>query len=127
MKLTNLGTSIISLVLPDKNGKLDDVVLGYDSMDDYLKDSSYFGVIFRRVANRIGGAQFTLNGNLYKLVANGGNNTLNGGSKGFVWRVSSYMQGQVPRIIFTYRIALMVNKDFLVTSRVTVSCTLIGH
>ncbi|XP_028806449.1 aldose 1-epimerase-like [Neltuma alba] len=107
LKVSNWGASIISLVLPDKNGKLGDVVLGYDSIKDYFNDSTYFGATVGRVANRIGGAQFTLNGLHYKLVANEGNNTLHGGSRGFsdvAWKVRSYQkEGHHPHIVFTYR------------------------
>ncbi|KAL3525954.1 hypothetical protein ACH5RR_014326 [Cinchona calisaya] len=82
MKLTNFGARIISLVIPDKNGKPTDIVLGYDCVEDYLNDKTYFGAIVGRVANRIGGAQFTLNGSHYKLDANENQNTLHGGRKG---------------------------------------------
>lgn len=93
LKVTNFGARIISVVLPDKNGKLGDVVLGYDSLTTYMNDSSNFGAIVGRVANRIGGAQFTLNGKRYKLDANDNNNTLHGGSKGFsqrIWKIKKY-------------------------------------
>ncbi|XP_047158897.1 galactose mutarotase-like [Vigna umbellata] len=106
LKVTNWGASIVSLFLPDKNGKLGDVVLGYDSLKDYTNDTTYFGATVGRVANRIGGAQFTLNGIHYKLVANEGNNTLHGGSRGFsdvLWKVERYQkEGPSPRITFSY-------------------------
>ncbi|XP_052189765.1 uncharacterized protein LOC127799609 [Diospyros lotus] len=106
VKLTNWGASIISLFLPDKHGKLADVVLGYDSVQEYMNDTAYFGATVGRVANRIGGAQFTLNGTRYKLVANEKNNTLHGGSRGFsdvVWEVKSHhRQAHSPRVTFTY-------------------------
>ncbi|KAA8548001.1 hypothetical protein F0562_004430 [Nyssa sinensis] len=107
LKFTNWGASIISVVLPDKNGKLGDIVLGYDSVNDYMNDSTYFGAIVGRVANRIGGAQFTLNGTQYKLDANEGKNMLHGGSRGFsdvVWKVRKHhKEGKSPRITFRYR------------------------
>ncbi|KAK9272789.1 hypothetical protein L1049_003166 [Liquidambar formosana] len=107
VKFTNWGATITSLLVPDKYGKLADVVLGYDSVKGYMNDTSYFGSIVGRVANRIGGAQFTLNGIHYKLVANEGKNMLHGGTRGFsdvVWKVSKYHnEGQTPRIVFTYR------------------------
>ena len=78
VKITNYGATIISVLLPDKHGKIGDVVLGYDTIKEYENDTSSFGAIVGRVANRIGGAQFTLNGTLYKLIANDGNNTLHG-------------------------------------------------
>lgn len=102
-QFTNYGATMLSLVLPDKNGKLDDVVLGFDSLKGYKNDTTYFGAVVGRVANRIAGAQFTLNGTAYKLVANDGNNTLHGGSKGFadvVWRVHSY--DTESHVTFTY-------------------------
>ncbi|GMP30514.1 hypothetical protein CsSME_00005149 [Camellia sinensis var. sinensis] len=106
LKLTNWGATIVSLVLPDKHGKLADVVLGYDSIKDYMNDTTYFGATVGRVANRIGGAQFTLNGTHYKLVANEGKNMLHGGSIGFsdvVWKVKNYHdEGHSPYITFSY-------------------------
>ncbi|CAJ1828544.1 unnamed protein product [Sphenostylis stenocarpa] len=106
LKVTNWGASILSLLLPDRNGKLGDVVLGYDSVKDYTNDSTYFGATVGRVANRIGGAQFTLNGTHYKLVANEGNNTLHGGARGFsdvLWKVERYQnEGPNPSITFSY-------------------------
>ncbi|XP_059642696.1 uncharacterized protein LOC132284602 isoform X2 [Cornus florida] len=78
LKLTNWGASIISLLFPDKNGKLTDIVLGYDSVKEYMNDTTYFGATVGRVANRIAGAKFTLNGTVYKLVANEKKNTLHG-------------------------------------------------
>ncbi|OIV90279.1 hypothetical protein TanjilG_08316 [Lupinus angustifolius] len=106
LKVTNWGATLVSLVLPDKNGKLGDIVLGYESLKDYINDTTYFGATVGRVANRIGGAQFTLNGTHYKLIANEGNNTLHGGPKGFthaLWKVVRYQrEGDRPRITFSY-------------------------
>ncbi|XP_059642695.1 uncharacterized protein LOC132284602 isoform X1 [Cornus florida] len=106
LKLTNWGASIISLLFPDKNGKLTDIVLGYDSVKEYMNDTTYFGATVGRVANRIAGAKFTLNGTVYKLVANEKKNTLHGGLIGFsdvVWNVKKHKKdGKHPHIIFTY-------------------------
>ncbi|KAJ8546069.1 hypothetical protein K7X08_018652 [Anisodus acutangulus] len=106
IKVTNYGATIISVFLPDKNGKVGDVVLGYDTINEYKNDTSYFGAALGRVANRIGGAQFTLNGTHYKLVANEGVNMLHGGLKGFskvVWKVSKFViDGPCPYITLTY-------------------------
>ncbi|XP_010503389.1 PREDICTED: aldose 1-epimerase [Camelina sativa] len=91
---TNYGAVMTSLLLPDRHGKQDDVVLGFDSLDSYKNDTTYFGAIVGRVANRIGGAQFKLNGQLYKTSPNDGYNTLHGGTKGFsdvIWSVQSYV------------------------------------
>lgn len=108
-KFTNWGATLISLVLPDKHGNLGDVVLGYDHIKDYMNDTVYFGAIVGRVANRIGNAQFKLNGVVYKTVANEGHNTLHGGKKGFsdvVWKVIRHKnKGDTPYIVFGYRSA----------------------
>ncbi|WP_423146053.1 aldose epimerase family protein [Rubrolithibacter danxiaensis] len=87
--ITNYGGRIVQLMVPDKNGKITDVVLGYQKLDGYRKEHEpYFGALIGRYGNRIGNAQFTLNGKLYKLPANDGPNTLHGGISGFnakVW------------------------------------------
>ncbi|KAK1373355.1 Aldose 1-epimerase [Heracleum sosnowskyi] len=93
IKVTNYGATVLSVMIPDKNGKIDDVVLGFDSVEDYSNDTTYFGALVGRVANRIGNARFTLNGVLYKLSANDGNNTLHGGKNGFsekIWTVEDH-------------------------------------
>ncbi|XP_008453190.2 uncharacterized protein LOC103493981 [Cucumis melo] len=103
IKLTNYGATILSLILPDKNGKWDDVVLSFPSVDDFRNDTTYFGNIVGRVANRIGGAQFGINGVFYKLTPNDGRNLLHGGKKGFgdvIWKVESYVKDS--HITFTY-------------------------
>ncbi|XP_010550628.1 PREDICTED: aldose 1-epimerase-like [Tarenaya hassleriana] len=103
VKFTNYGAVMISLLIPDKHGKVDDVVLGFDSVDSYKNDTTYFGAIVGRVANRIGGAKFELEGHLYKLVPNEGRNTLHGGKKGFsdvIWTVRSYKPDS--HVTFTY-------------------------
>ncbi|XP_057952016.1 uncharacterized protein LOC131146425 [Malania oleifera] len=103
VKLTNWGATVLSVVLPDRHGKLDDVVLGFGSIKEYTNDSTYFGAIVGRVANRIGGAQFTLDGIHYKLVPNEGKNMLHGGHRGFsddIWTVESYEEDS--HITFTY-------------------------
>ncbi|GFP99359.1 aldose 1-epimerase [Phtheirospermum japonicum] len=95
INITNYGATVLNVVVPDKNGKLDDVVLGFGSIDDYKNDTTYFGALVGRVANRIGGAQFTLNGKVYKLPANDHGNTLHGGSKGFsdvTWTVREHVK-----------------------------------
>ncbi len=83
VKITNYGGIITSIMVPDKNGKFDDIVLGFNTLDKYLKGHPYFGAIIGRYANRISKAKFFLNGNEYKLAANNGENHLHGGIKGF--------------------------------------------
>ena len=90
--ITNYGGVLVSLKTPDKNGHFDDVVLGFDKLadylaEDYLNSIPYFGATIGRYANRIGKAQFTLDGKTYHLTANNGANTLHGGKQGFEQRV----------------------------------------
>ncbi len=83
MRVTNYGGIIVSLLVPDRNGRFADVVLGYDRLEDYLADSFYFGAIIGRYGNRIAGGKFTLNGREYTLATNNGANHLHGGVTGF--------------------------------------------
>ena len=88
-RITNYGAILVSLDVPDKNAKLADITLGFDTLDGYIKGHPYFGAIVGRYANRIGAAKFNLNGLEYKLAANNGPNHLHGGIKGFdkvVWK-----------------------------------------
>ena len=83
------GGIITSLRVPDRAGKLDDIVLGFDRLDGYLKDPPFFGAIIGRYGNRIAKGQFTLEGQTYKLATNNGPNHLHGGNKGFdkvIWK-----------------------------------------
>jgi aldose 1-epimerase len=83
VKITNYGGIVTSLQVPDKNGQLDDVVLGFDSLDKYLGGHPYFGALIGRYGNRIAKGKFTLNGTEYKLATNNGENHLHGGIQGF--------------------------------------------
>src|SRR5215510_12958063 len=88
-RITDYGGIVVSLKVPDRSGKMDDVVLGFDNLDGYLKGHPFFGALVGRYGNRIGKARFTLNGKEYKLAVNNGENTLHGGTKGFdkvVWK-----------------------------------------
>jgi aldose 1-epimerase len=89
-KIMNYGGLVQSLSMPDRTGKFDDIVLGYDNLAGYIKETPYFGALVGRYGNRIGGAKFTLDGQTYTLAANNGPNSLHGGIKGFdkvVWNV----------------------------------------
>jgi len=92
--ITNYGGVVVSLRVPDRTGKLDDVVLGFDTIDGYLGDppAPYFGALIGRYGNRIAKGRFTLNGTEYKLAQNNGVNALHGGLQGFdkvVWKAKS--------------------------------------
>ena len=87
-ELLDYGATIRTLLVPDKNGKLVDVVLGYDTIEDYEKNDGYLGATIGRVGNRIREGKFTLGGKEYSLAINNGPNHLHGGLKGFdkyVW------------------------------------------
>jgi aldose 1-epimerase len=89
LSIINYGGTITRLTVPDKNGKMGDVVLGYDSLSGYTqRGNPYFGALIGRYGNRIGKAQFTLDGQTYNLDKNDGPNSLHGGNKGYdkvVW------------------------------------------
>jgi aldose 1-epimerase len=88
--ITNFGAILVSLEVPDRDGNMADVTLGFDALDGYLGKHPYFGAVVGRYANRIGNAGFMLNGVEYKLAANNGENHLHGGTKGFdkmVWKL----------------------------------------
>lgn len=89
-RITNYGAILVSLEVPDRDGKPADITLGYDKLDGYLTRHPYFGATVGRYANRIGGAKFKLNDVEYQLAANNGPNHLHGGIRGFdkvVWKV----------------------------------------
>ncbi|MBL7849188.1 MAG: galactose mutarotase [Cyclobacteriaceae bacterium] len=90
MAVTNLGGRIVMLQVPDKNGKLGDIVLGYDSLEQYIEGNKYFGAMIGRYGNRIAKGKFTLDGKEYQLAVNNGANALHGGLVGFnnvLWRM----------------------------------------
>jgi aldose 1-epimerase len=83
MRVTNYGGIITSLKVSDRSGSFGDVVLGFDTLEGYLKDPPYFGALIGRYGNRIAKGQFTLDGRIYKLAVNNGPNHLHGGIRGF--------------------------------------------
>jgi aldose 1-epimerase len=88
-RLMTFGANLLSLEVPDKNGKIADVTLGFEKLDDYQKPYPYFGAIAGRFANRIAKGVFILDGKTYTLARNNGENSLHGGLKGFdkvVWK-----------------------------------------
>jgi len=87
--ITNYGGIVVSVKVPDRAGKFDDVVLGFDNLEGYLTNAPYFGALIGRYGNRIGGARFTLEGHEYHLAQNDGHNSLHGGLRGFDKRVWS--------------------------------------
>ena len=95
-KIITYGGILTELRVPDKAGKFADVVLGFDNLDGYLKGHPFFGANAGRVANRVAGGKFTLDGKEYTLAKNNGPNALHGGEKGFdkkVWKVERHVNG----------------------------------
>lgn len=103
------GATLQALMMPDRNGKRADVMLGYDGIDDYLKTPQYFGATVGRFANRIARGRFTLDGRDYRVPVNNGKNSLHGGTVGFdkvLWSVVSVKSGPTASVKLRY-----VSKD----------------
>ncbi|QNP54196.1 galactose mutarotase [Hymenobacter qilianensis] len=109
-KITNYGGTLTSLLVPDKSGKLGDIVLGFDNVSgyqspEYVKSGPYFGALIGRYGNRIKGGKFTLDGKEYKLATNNGANHLHGGVKGFdkvVWQAQPGSSADGQNLTLTY-------------------------
>lgn len=96
--ITNYGARIVSIIVPDRDGKMGDVCLGYTSLEDYLNGSGSMGATIGRYAGRIGNAQFTLDSTQYTTTRNNGPNTIHGGEKGFrfvVWDVAAQSESNL--------------------------------
>ena len=105
VKITNYGAIVTVLHMPDKTGKLGDVVLGFEKVDDYVAKSPYFGAIVGRCANRIANATFTLEGKQYKLNANNAPHHLHGGKKGWdkvIWEAEPKETKDGPSLKLTH-------------------------
>jgi len=107
VEVITYGATITRLLIPDRMGRLTDVVLGFSDLDSYLADRSYFGAIVGRVAGRIAGARFELEGKTYELANNDGANHLHGGVRGFdkrIWTAAPMEQASgEPSLRLTYR------------------------
>ena len=105
VSITNYGATVTKLIVPDKDGKMGDVVLGFDTVAEYVEKSPYFGCIAGRYANRIAKGKFTLDGKEYTLAINNGPNALHGGLKGFdkqIWSASIGNDGSNPTLSLSY-------------------------
>ena len=100
--VSNFGCTIIKVLMKDKNGNVDDVVLGYDNFKQYQTLDAYLGALVGRIANRIGKGEFTLNGVDYHLAINNGPNHLHGGIKGFSYQIFDYEIKDEKTIEFHY-------------------------
>lgn len=105
-RIMNYGGIVQSLKVPDREGRLEDIVLGYDDLAGYVRDNSpYFGALIGRFGNRIAGGRFTLHGREYILNANDNGNSLHGGYKGFdkvVWKPVPAMTPDGPSLTLRY-------------------------
>jgi aldose 1-epimerase len=93
MTVINYGGIISSLMFPDKYGHVEDIVLGFASLEEYVKENPYFGALIGRYGNRIAKGRFSLDGENYQLPQNNGGNNLHGGPRGFdqrVWDIEEY-------------------------------------
>ncbi len=105
-KIISYGAAVVSLKVPDRQGRLADVVLGYENLDGYLKGDAYFGCVVGRYGNRIGKARFSLAGKEYRLASNNGRNHLHGGIRGFdkvVWRAERANTPAGPALVMRYK------------------------
>jgi len=100
--ITNYGGTVISLKVPDRNGKFEDVVLGYDSLDGYATGKAYIGATVGRYANRIAHARFILNGTIFTLAKNDGDNHLHGGFNKRVWTARDVSSSAGQALELTY-------------------------
>ena len=100
-RILDFGGAVRQWLVPNKTGAPTDIVLGYDTVDGYENDQAYFGVLVGRVANRIGNAEFSLDGKLHTLSRNNGKHTLHGGFKGFgkvLWQAKAVPTADGPSL-----------------------------
>jgi aldose 1-epimerase len=110
MEVINYGGIIVSLTAPDRAGKLQDVVLGFDSLQPYLHGNPFFGALVGRYGNRIAKGKFNLDGEEYALIQNNGENHLHGGTKGFdkvIWESQATDTPDGPMLQLSYTSAHM--------------------
>jgi aldose 1-epimerase len=104
-KIMTYGATLVSLKTPDRNGKLANIVLGFDSVGPYVAGVPYYGATIGRFANRIANGRFTLNGKQYQLPQNDGTNSLHGGKKGYdkrLWTAAPFENKLGPGVKLTY-------------------------
>lgn len=105
MKVMNYGGIVVSLTVPAKDGKPIDVILGFDSLSDYIAHNPFFGALVGRYGNRIAKGRFALDGNVYELVKNNNGNHLHGGTRGFdkvFWNIEEVPSGEGVAIKLSY-------------------------
>jgi aldose 1-epimerase len=126
VRAISYGATIVSLRVPDREGRLDDVVLGHDDLDGYLKSSPYFGCVVGRYGNRIAGGRFALDGRSYQLATNDGPNHLHGGKQGFdkkVWDAEPFQRDDAAGVVFSL-VSPDGDEGYPGNLKVRVTCTL---
>lgn len=106
VKIINYGATVVSLTAPNRNGKYEDVVLGYDNLEDYVNGNSFFGCIVGRYGNRINKGKFKLDGKEYQLTINDGENHLHGGIIGFhkvLWKAEPIINDSSESLKLSYK------------------------
>lgn len=104
-KITDYGGVVVSLLVPDRDGKLEDVVLGFEGFPAYQSDQGWYGAITGRTANRIKHGKFSIDGNDYQLATNNGPNHMHGGVKGFnkkLWKGTASVANGEPQLQLSY-------------------------
>jgi aldose 1-epimerase len=125
-RIITYGATLQSLHVPDRNGKFDDVTPGYATLEGYIGQREFFGSSVGRVANRIAGGRFTLDGKIYQAPLNNGPNSLHGGSKGFDkvnWTVLELKQGETASVTLRH-ISPHLDQGYPGTLTVTATYTL---
>jgi len=105
IKITNYGATIVSLKVPDKNGNVEDVVLGFDKLDDYINIRNFYGCVVGRLGNRLANGKFSIDSVEYNIPQNEGANSLHGGVNGFdrmVWEAEQIIEENNPGIKLHY-------------------------
>lgn len=126
VRLISYGGIVVSLRVPDRHGRFDDVTLGYDSLEDYLRENPYLGALIGRFGNRIANGRFRLNGREYLLSTNDGPNHLHGGDRGFhtmVWEVEPFEEDHHVGAVLAHT-SPAGEQGFPGTVEVRVTCTL---
>ncbi len=127
VKVSNYGATTVGILVPDRNGKLADVALGYDNVKGYINGKSYFGGTIGRYANRIAHGTFKLNGKVYHVPLNDGPNSLHGGTIGFnkeIWTAKPLGTAKGPAVRFSY-VSKAGEDGYPGTVKVTVTYTLL--
>ncbi len=105
VKITNFGAKVMSIIVPDKDGKKGNIVLGYDNPEEYLSGDAFFGATVGRYANRIAKASFKIDDKTYFLQKNDGENNLHSGENGFhnvFWQVKQDIQDKKNKLLLSY-------------------------